>query len=191
MFATQYGFQFLKKIQKLSFWHVFLGWFLLCGIVVGRFEIVLGRCGSFRVLVTTRNSTATTEEWHININKEASNWGNFPSSEDEQASLWPLTSCPQRAVQEKSGPYRSSGVFCTLWSVCFYRWSCHKRCAVRICLDLCAPVSNYWLSWISGQAAGGFSEAVSHWKTFTKVQTTQQNTRTLNMSAKSINCTVS
>ena len=32
-----------------------------------------------------------------------------------------------------------------------------------------------------------FSEAVSHWKTFTKVQTTQQNTRTLNMSAKSMN----
>ena len=32
-----------------------------------------------------------------------------------------------------------------------------------------------------------FSEAVSHWKTFTKVQTTQQNTRTLNVSAKSIN----
>ena len=166
MFATQYGFQFLKKIQKLSFWHVFRGWFLLCGIVVGRFEIVLGRCGSFRVLVTTRNSTATTEEWHININKEASNWGNFPSkfttgSEDEQASLWPLTSCPQRAVQEKSGPYRSSGVFCTLWSVCFYRWPCRKRCAVRICLDLCAPVSNYWLSRISGQVAGGGGDYVS------------------------------
>ena len=133
---------------------------------VGRFEIVLGRCGSFWVLVTTRNSTATTEEWHININKEASIWGNFPSkfttrSEDEQASLWPLTSCPQRAVQEKSGPYRSSGVFCTLWSVCFYRWSCRKRCAVRICLDLCAPVSNYWLSRISGQAAGGGGDYVS------------------------------
>ena len=32
-----------------------------------------------------------------------------------------------------------------------------------------------------------FSEAVSHWKTFTKVQTTQQNTRTLNTSAKSMN----
>ena len=32
-----------------------------------------------------------------------------------------------------------------------------------------------------------FSEAVSHWKTFTRVQTTQQNTRTLNTSAKSIN----
>ena len=32
-----------------------------------------------------------------------------------------------------------------------------------------------------------FSEAVSRWKTFTKVQTTQQNTRTLNMSAKSMN----
>ena len=119
-------FNFWKKIQNLSFWYFFLGWFLLCGIVVGHFEIVLGRlwivvvrCGSFRVLVTMRNSTATTEEWDININEKASNWGNFQSkfatgSEDEQASLWPLTSCPRRAVQEKSGPYRSSGVFCTL-----------------------------------------------------------------------------
>ena len=42
-------------------------------IVLGRLWIVVVRCGSFQVLVTTRNSTATTEEWHININEKASN----------------------------------------------------------------------------------------------------------------------
>ena len=67
MFAIQYACQFLEKIRKLSFWYFFLRWFLLlwdrCGSFWDRprsFEdrcgslwIVVGRCGSFRVLVTT------------------------------------------------------------------------------------------------------------------------------------------
>ena len=70
MFAIQYAFQFWKKFKSSVFDIFFLGGFFRCGIVVGRFEIVLGRlkivadrcgslwvvvdrCGSFRVLVTT------------------------------------------------------------------------------------------------------------------------------------------
>ena len=45
---------FWKKIQKLSFWYFFIGWFLFflgslwdcCGIVVDRCGIVEDRCGS-------------------------------------------------------------------------------------------------------------------------------------------------
>ena len=97
-------FNFWKKIQKLRFWFFFWGGFFCCEllwvvlrslwILVNPCGILVDRCGSFWVLVTTRNSTATTEEWHININKKALNWGNFRSklatgSEDEQPSLWP------------------------------------------------------------------------------------------------------
>ena len=67
-------FSILEKIQKLSFWYFFLGWFLSlwdrcgsfwdrprsfedrCGslwVVVGSLWVVVDRCGSFRVLVTT------------------------------------------------------------------------------------------------------------------------------------------
>ena len=45
----------------------------------------------------------------------------------------------------------------------------------------------HWRSFFFKTFTMHFSEAVSHWKTFTRVQTTQQNTRTLNTSAKSIN----
>ena len=45
MFAIQYAFQFLKKIQKLNFWIFFLGGFFCCGIVLSRLKVVVGRSG--------------------------------------------------------------------------------------------------------------------------------------------------
>ena len=97
-----------------------------------------------------------------NIHEEASNYEatsgqNLPPEMKMNKLVYGLnwTSCPRQPVLEKSRLYRSSGVFCTLWSVCFYRWSCRKRCAVRICLDLCAPIWEHWQSRISGQAMGG------------------------------------
>ena len=44
-------FFFWKKIQKLGFWYFFNCVFFFC---CGSLWIVVGRCGSFRVLVTTR-----------------------------------------------------------------------------------------------------------------------------------------